>query len=513
MPVKIFFCYCHEDESLLNKLKAQLRPMQREGLIETWCDRDISAGMEWEVKIKEKLEAADIVLLLISPDFIDSDYCYSTEMQQALARHDCGDTKVIPIILRPVYWRGMLGKLQVLPKDALAVTDPDWHNLDRAFFNVAEGVRTVVNEINIQQYLVEVDDLYDKNKYHEAITLCEKIIGLETSCSDAYASKGASHWYLYQYEEALAAYNQAIFYSPREAGLYGWKAQIFSKLGRYEEALAFYSQAISLDDDYTSFVRYYDKGEMLQKLERYEEALTVYEYVIQLNNEDAYPYELKGDVLLRLARYEDALIAYNRATQFEPNDEELFIKKGEILQQLDREEEALLVYEKIIQLNSNSSIGYLNIGKILLSAKTPTTYETVLKALDAYEKAIEITPDSALAWQGKGIALLLLERYEEALTALTRAIELDPVNELVWHYKGMVYEQFARQSHKQAEKLGYHPEQNIGNILLTHEYCERCKKVQVIHVVFEKSESGNLRKKTTCPRCRTMTFASISNPL
>ncbi len=48
MPVKIFFCYAHEDEPLLNKLKGQLRPLQRQGLIDVWYDRDINAGMEWE---------------------------------------------------------------------------------------------------------------------------------------------------------------------------------------------------------------------------------------------------------------------------------------------------------------------------------------------------------------------------------------------------------------------------------------------------------------------------------
>jgi len=84
MPVKIFFCYAREDEPLLNKLKTHLRPLQRENLIEVWCNRDISAGIEWETEIKEHLNAAQIVLLLVSPDFMDSDYCYSVEMKKAL---------------------------------------------------------------------------------------------------------------------------------------------------------------------------------------------------------------------------------------------------------------------------------------------------------------------------------------------------------------------------------------------------------------------------------------------
>jgi hypothetical protein len=76
MPVKIFFCYAHEVESLLNKLKIQLRPLQRMGFIDVWYDRDISAGMKWEEELDMHLNEANIILLLVSPDFMDSDYCY-----------------------------------------------------------------------------------------------------------------------------------------------------------------------------------------------------------------------------------------------------------------------------------------------------------------------------------------------------------------------------------------------------------------------------------------------------
>src|SRR5712692_10537591 len=106
MLVKIFFVYAHEDEALLNTLKSHLRPLQREGLIELWYDRKISAGTEWEPEIDIHLKQAQIVLLLISPDFMDSDYCYGIEMQKAIERPQRGEARVIPILLRHVYWRG-----------------------------------------------------------------------------------------------------------------------------------------------------------------------------------------------------------------------------------------------------------------------------------------------------------------------------------------------------------------------------------------------------------------------
>jgi hypothetical protein len=147
MPVNVFICYAHEDEPLLNKLKDHVKPLQRQGLIHVWYDRDISAGTEWEREISKHLNEADIILLLVSPDFMASDYCYGIEMKRALERHERGEARVIPIILRPVYWQGVLGKLQALPTDAKPVISASWHNIDEALLDVAEGIRKVVEQV------------------------------------------------------------------------------------------------------------------------------------------------------------------------------------------------------------------------------------------------------------------------------------------------------------------------------------------------------------------------------
>src|SRR6266699_3441905 len=117
MAVNIFFCYTHEDEPLLVKLKSHLSPLQREQLINMWHDRDISAGIEWEREIDNHLNTAQIILLLVSPDFMNSEYCYSIEMKRALERYKAGEVIVIPVILRHCLWkRSPIGKLQVLPE-------------------------------------------------------------------------------------------------------------------------------------------------------------------------------------------------------------------------------------------------------------------------------------------------------------------------------------------------------------------------------------------------------------
>ena len=141
--IQIFCCYAHEDEQLLDKLKTHLQPQQRQGLIHIWHDRDIGAGAEWEQEIEEQINTAQIILLLISADFMASDYCYTKEMQRVLERHARGEVHAIPIILRPTDWKiTPLGRLQALPKDGKPITT--WPNRENAYLDVATGIRTVV---------------------------------------------------------------------------------------------------------------------------------------------------------------------------------------------------------------------------------------------------------------------------------------------------------------------------------------------------------------------------------
>src|SRR5450755_2576567 len=149
--VEIFCCYAHRDLELLNDLKAHLSPLQRSGLVTLWYDGDIIPGADWEEEIKLRLNRADIVLLLISADLIQSEYCYAVEMQRAVEKHQAGTTHVIPVVLRPVAWQETpiggikLGRLQALPKGIKAVTT--WKNHDAAWKEVAEGIGNVVNKL------------------------------------------------------------------------------------------------------------------------------------------------------------------------------------------------------------------------------------------------------------------------------------------------------------------------------------------------------------------------------
>ena len=151
-PVTLFYSYAHEDEPLRDELCGHLKILERRGLIASWYDREIQSGDDWHSKIDQQLRMADIVLLLISTDFITSDYIFGNELTVAMQRHAAGMTTVVPIIVRAVNLESEdaealpFMKLQALPTDRRPVTS--WPNRDEAWTNVAKGLRTTVKSIH-----------------------------------------------------------------------------------------------------------------------------------------------------------------------------------------------------------------------------------------------------------------------------------------------------------------------------------------------------------------------------
>ncbi|HEX6011887.1 MAG TPA: TIR domain-containing protein, partial [Geminicoccaceae bacterium] len=143
--------YSHRDDDLRAELETHLKLLQRQRLLQLWTDRRITAGEEWKGQIDTNMERADLILLLISPDFMDSDYCWDIELKRALERHEAGLARVIPIIVRDVNWRSApFAKLQALPKDGKAVTTwgNDRYARDTAWKSVAEGVEQALRELS-----------------------------------------------------------------------------------------------------------------------------------------------------------------------------------------------------------------------------------------------------------------------------------------------------------------------------------------------------------------------------
>lgn len=145
-PVRVAFSYSHRDAELRDQLETHLKLLQRQGFVSSWYDRKIMEGDKWKEVIDENFRQADLILLLVSSDFIASDYCYEIEMKMALERESRHEARVVPVILRTCDWRSApFGGLQGLPTDAKAVTS--WQNRDEALNDVANGIRRIVGHL------------------------------------------------------------------------------------------------------------------------------------------------------------------------------------------------------------------------------------------------------------------------------------------------------------------------------------------------------------------------------
>lgn len=384
--ISIFISYTNEDLAFRQDLEKHLLMMQRQRLIGVWHDGNIGAGSDRVEQISEYLNTADIILLLISPDFLASDYCYSIEMLRAVERHQAKKARVIPIILRPVSWEGApFASLQTLPIDGKPVTD--WPTRDKAFLDIAENIRRVVRG------LLAIGEAH-------------------------------SHMTAERYDQALRAYEQALQFDRRSVTAYAGKGEALLKLKRFSEALDTYGQALQLDP--TNPASESGRGAALLGLKRYQEALSAFDQAISLDTTIASAFSGKGDVLFQLRRYADALDAYDKALYLNSNAAHLYASKGHVLEQLAQqalETAKQLGYneDKHMEQRNHSSA---HIHTSLVGLEKPTLLQTIkLQNPDKlqYEarslSAIAMSPDgNSLASIVKGTSTISHHSWQSLWT-------------------------------------------------------------------------------------------------
>ncbi len=185
MKIPVFYSYAHVDDAFRAQLEIRLELLRRQNIIEGWSDRKIAPGSNWEEDINFNLKKAQIIILLISPEFLASDYCYETETIFALEQHEKGKAIVVPIIIRPCLWEiSNFKHLQVLPRDGKALTL--WKNIDEAWLNVSKAILSLIQEMVAKaQRAAE-----EQTRSIEAATATKPASLLETIIdSDYYLSK------------------------------------------------------------------------------------------------------------------------------------------------------------------------------------------------------------------------------------------------------------------------------------------------------------------------------------
>jgi len=217
-PLKTFICYAHEDHEVVEGLKKQLAIFEKKGLLQIWSDGKILAGEHWDKSIKVQLEQAEIILLFISVDFINSDYVEKTELQAALLRHRNGEATLIPIIVRHCHWEEYfdIGQFQALPAKARPILSVHFPHRDEAFFEIASGVKKTAEEIREQKLAALAAEVKRAEEAAAAKAMAAKEAAIRAE-AEAAAKKEA---------ELKAAQLAATAKLQRSKDLAAWKAAI-----------------------------------------------------------------------------------------------------------------------------------------------------------------------------------------------------------------------------------------------------------------------------------------------
>jgi tetratricopeptide (TPR) repeat protein len=486
--VKVFISYSHKDEALRDSLATHLSNLQWQGIISSWYDRQLGAGMEWDEKIKTELESADIILLLISPDFIASKYCRDVEIPMALQRHEARQAYVVPIILRPFDWfDAPFSKLQAFPKDAKPVTT--WANQDEAFVSVTQGIRTAAKlmldyrkqeaeqkQLVRAQYLQKVEEVLSDGVISivERDTLDELRETLGLTSEEAEEIETHVYEPFSRYEESLNKYQQTLNrlvdrgYYPfseeiekdlenrqRDLGLKPEDAARVAKPILDQAESAYKKKQIAADADIELRQRQeQERAEYENKLRRYEQefnratqakyplhqavidGLKSFQQQLELTCKDVEQIEhsliSSGDASYKQGKLEEAIFSYKTKLQLDPSNIDALNKLGDIFDEQGKLEEAILEYQKAIKIDPNNAIAYANLGCIL--TKKGNSNEAIIQC----QKAIHINSKCALAYNNMGVALTMQGNWDEAVTHYRKAIKLDPEYALSYSNLGWI---------------------------------------------------------------------------
>jgi tetratricopeptide (TPR) repeat protein len=326
-PLEIFISYAHEDDTLREEFLKSLSQLQREHLIGDWHDRQLTGGTDFAAQIDERLNSARIIVLLVSPDFLASHYCYDIEMKRALERNDAGEARVVPVILRPCHWqRSPLGKLTALPLDGKPIVDWDTH--DHGFLDAAEGVRRVAEKLLAPCAPDSIDEAKPRRRRLpvKAISIATGVVMILAAAwfwrahQNRDIEKGDSALDIGRYHLAEGPYNDALRWSPLST-----KAAVGVGIVKLADLQ---SDAVAFDRELARLMKQ-DPANPFLKI-------------------------LAGDSLLARGKATEAMQDYSAAVKIRPTLAEGWFRMGMVYDQQGRPGRALSSYEEAVKLSPSS---------------------------------------------------------------------------------------------------------------------------------------------------------------
>src|ERR1039457_6815153 len=338
-PLGVFISYAHEDDELCQEFIKHLIQIKRDGLIRAWHDRRLTGGSEWAGQIDEHLNSADIVVLLVSPDFLASQYCYDIEMKRALERDAAGEARVVPVILRSCDWQtSQFAKLTALPEDGKPVVK--WETHDDGFLDVVKRLRRVVRELRepVQRGGVPAPPPLDERPVVRKIRLRRVAVA-----GGLVGLMSAAGWFWWAWRQRREQERQYV--AQGDASL---------KVGRYEQARAPYQQALRLNPG-NAAARFgldiLDLAKLKPDPVAFEQRLN---QLLKEAPKDPYLKVLEGDYLAGLGRLDDAMSRYEEAAKLDQGLAEAYFRMGVLYDQRRDIAHALTMYKRAVELAPSS---------------------------------------------------------------------------------------------------------------------------------------------------------------
>ena len=458
--IEVFISYHQKDEELREELEKHLATLLREKLITSWHKREIIAGQEFQDEINKYLKRAGLILLLVSPDFIASDYHWTVEVTRALEQNAAGKARVIPVLLRHADWNNPpIDKLSPLPSNRKPIKS--WNDRDEAFLEVVKGIRQeVARLVASSNYSPPKDSAANQkplalkpstnNAPSQPGNQVETDLTLELPLSIAELTYGT--------EKKIALDDGSITVTVPSGFSPGKKLRVRAK-GKlnpitnqrgdlYLKVVSIQKVEVSLEE-YQQKLRRYEQ-ELIKVLQQEyplsnhsREGLKNYQQMLKLRNEDVTQLEEQvtaqeqekrqdkvtslineADRLREAKKFEEAAVKYKAALRLDPNSIITHNNLGVALSEQGKLEQAIAAFQKALQFDPNDAIAHSNLGSALYAQGK------LKQAITAFQRALQIDPNNVIAHNSLGFALSAQGKLEQAIAELEIAVRLDPNNTL-----------------------------------------------------------------------------------